>query len=190
MTATLRTAGRAVTRRIRLLPQRFGPLAHPRGRQVELILVVLVLAVALIASGVWVLYHQLHRAEMSAQARSSAVEAARSHAQQLLSYDYRSFDKDIDQAKNSTTGTFRKNYLETTRNLVANQAKQNEVVVRARVVGASVVDAEPDRVVTLLLVNQATQSNRVDGTEVDKNRVRMTLTKVDGQWLASDLAAL
>lgn len=190
MTATLRTAGRAFTRRVRRLPQGRGPLASPRGRHAELILVVLVLAVALIASGVWVLYRELHRAEVSAQARSSAVEVARSHARKLLSYDHRNFDKDISEAKNNTTGTFRKDYLETTRSVVAAQAKENEVVVRARVVGASVIDAEPDRVVTLLLVNQATQSNRVDGTEVDKNRVRMTLKRVDGQWLASDLAAL
>lgn len=153
-------------------------------------LAVLVLAVALLAVGVWVVYQQMQRAEMAAQARGPAVEAARSHAKELLSYDYRTLDKDINQAKSDTTGAFRKDYLQTTRNLVAGQAKQNEVVVRARVVGASVVTAEPDRVVTLLLVNQATQSNRVDGTEVDKNRVRMTLEKEGGKWLAADLAAL
>ena len=42
----------------------------------------------------------------------------------------------------------------------------------------------------LLFVNQTTTSTRLDGPKVDLNRVRMSLRKVDGAWLVSDIDAL
>lgn len=168
--------------RVRLANLRLGPAAQ--------ILVVLAVVVSLIAAGAWTLYQRAHRAELVGQARSAAIPAARSHAEELLSYDHRTLKNDLSQAKADTTGSFREEYLNTTKKLVSAQAKKYEVVVRARVVGTSVVQAEPDRVVALLFVNQATQSNRIKGTEIDQNRVRMTLRKVDGKWLVANLGAL
>jgi Mce-associated membrane protein len=53
-----------------------------------------------------------------------------------------------------------------------------------------VVRASANRVVVLLFVNQTTTSTRLDGPKVDLNRVRMTLDRVDGTWLVSDVDAL
>lgn len=154
------------------------------------LLLVLMVALAVMITGVWTLYQRAQHAERVAAARTAAVEAARSHAEELLSYDYRTFEDDLAEVEADTTGTFRTDYLRTVQELVVPQAKKYEVVVRARVVAASVMNAEPERAVTLLFVNQATQSNRLEGTQIDQNRVRMTLEKVDGRWLVSDLAAL
>lgn len=181
------TAIRTLKRRLGDVPTRSGSLLTRRPEYVLLILIVLV---AVIATGALALYLHAHRAAQSAQARTAAMDAARSHATELLSYDHSTLQDDLAQAKADATGKFRDEYLTTTKKLVSSQAKRYEVVVRARVVGTSVVKAEPERVVTLLFIDQATQSNRIKGTEIDQNRVRMTLTKVDEEWLVSGLAAL
>lgn len=163
--------------------------ATPRAWNLALLLVLLVTLAALI-TGVWTVYQRAQHAQGVAAARSAAVEAARSHAEELLSYDYRTFQEDVAEVEADTAGEFRTEYLRTVKELVVPQAKKYEVVVRARVVAASVMNVEPERVVTLLFVNQATRSNRIEGTQIDRNRVRMRLENVDGRWLVSDLAAL
>jgi Mce-associated membrane protein len=69
-------------------------------------------------------------------------------------------------------------------------ASQYHVVVKAEVAAASVVTATADQVVVLLFVNQTTTSTRLDGPRVDLNRVRLTLVKVDGDWLVKNVVAL
>lgn len=186
-----------MTRRVRILTRDLG-----RRRSVGSVrratpsaglgpmLLALALALAVMTAGVWTLYQRVQYAERTAAARTAAVQAARSHAEELLSYDYRTFASDVSEARADATGKFRTDYLRTVQKLVGPQAKKYEVVVRARVVGASVMRARPARAVTLLFVNQATQSNRVKGTKIDRNRVKMTLEKVGDRWLVSDLAAL
>jgi len=44
--------------------------------------------------------------------------------------------------------------------------------------------------VLLLFVDQTTTSTRIEGPEVDLNRVRMTLSRGGGQWLVSGVLAL
>jgi len=63
----------------------------------------------------------------------------------------------------------------TTEKVVGPTAEQVRAVVTAEVVASSVVRASQDQVVLLLLVDQTTTSTRLDGPEVDLNRVRMTL---------------
>lgn len=170
------------------LVQRMGARATPAGPGGFLI--ILVLAVAVLAVGVGALYQQARTAHLTEQARAAAMDAARSHAEEILSYDYRTLDHDIAQAKADTTGELRKEYANLTSKLVSPKAKKHKVVVRADVVGTAVVTASPERVVALLFVNQSTRSDLLKGPRIDQNRVRMTLTKVDGQWLAAKLAAL
>lgn len=182
MTTMARGLGRGITRRVNAAAMPRVGLAH--------LLVLLLLAVAVSAVGVGALYQRAHHAAAVEQARTAAVEAARSHATEILAYDHRTLDHDIAQAKATTTGDLRKDYSQLTADLVGPKAKKNKVVVRADVLGSAVVEASPDEVVVLLFVNQVTQSKLLDGPRVDQNRVRMTLTEVDGKWLASDLAAL
>lgn len=151
---------------------------------------VLCLVVLVLAGSVLALASQHRAIGQTDEARAAGLAAARSHAKKILSYDYRTLDHDFSAAKRDTTGKFRKEYSETTDKVVANNARKYHVVVQAEVVAASVVEASPARVVALLFVNQATQSNRVQGTKIDKNRVVMTLQNVDGRWLVSNLEAL
>jgi Mce-associated membrane protein len=130
------------------------------------------------------------QATATEHARHDALAAGRSHAQRILSYDYRHIDADIAAAKKETTGAFRSEYAKTTSSVVKPAALQYHVVVRADVRAASVVSATPKQVVLLLFVNQTTTSSRVTGPKLDQNRVRLTLDKSGDQWLVSKVDAL
>ncbi|MFJ8198500.1 hypothetical protein [Streptomyces sp. NPDC096152] len=140
-------------------------------------------------------YREGRRAD---EARTEALAAARKAAPVVLSYDYRHLDRDFARARASLTGAFRQQYLKTTRTVVGPTAKKYHGVVKATVAApsdggdpaASVVSAAPDRVVALLFVNQVTRSTQVDGSRLDLNRVRMTLTRTPSGWKVSAVDAL
>jgi Mce-associated membrane protein len=85
---------------------------------------------------------------------------------------------------------FAAEYAKTTSTVVRPTATQTNAVVAATVRAGSVVSATPDRVVTLLYVNQTTTSNRLKEPRTDFNRVRVTMDHVDDRWLISDIDAL
>lgn len=124
------------------------------------------------------------------EARTSALAAARSHAQTILSYNYQQIDADIAKGKRATTGKFRDEYAKTTSTVVKPTAIQYKAIVSAEVKAASVRSASPDEVVVLLFVNQKTTSTRVTGPKEDQSRVRMTLVKRGNDWLVSKIDAL
>lgn len=140
-------------------------------------------------------YQEGRRAQ---QARGQALATARQAAPVVLSYDYRHLDRDFARARTHLTGTFRDEYLKTTRTVVGPTARKYHAVVKATVAAppdggvpaASVVSATPDRAVVLLFVNQVTRSTQVSGSRVDLNRVRMTLTRTASGWKVSAVDAL
>ncbi|MET7535626.1 hypothetical protein [Streptomyces sp. NPDC005507] len=153
------------------------------------------LVAALVAAGVlgW-RYHETSRAD---QARGQALTAARQAAPVVLSYDYRHLDRDFAAARTRLTGHFRDEYGKTTARVVGPTARKYHGVVKATVTqpaggtpAASVVSATPGRAVILLFVNQVTKSTQVQGSRVDLNRVRMTLTRTGGGWKVSGVDAL
>lgn len=164
--------------------------ARPRSRRLTALLLVLCL-VAATALGALVLQRRDRVA--TEQARGDAVRAARAAARDILGYDYRSVEASIRRARASTTGAFRGQYDKTAQALLP-QSKQLKAIVQATVGTAAVMDAQRDRVVVLLFVDQATVK-QVPGettptTRIDQSRVRMTMTRVDDQWLVSELNAL
>ena len=147
------------------------------------VVVALVVTAALLSVGA-------RGADRTEQARTAAVAAAESAAVDVLSYDYRHLDRDFARAHRQLTGGFADDYRRTTERVVRPTAQQVHAVVKAEVVASSVVRAGQNRVVVLLFVNQTTTSNRLDAPKVDRNRVRMTMARVDGNWLVSQVDAL
>jgi Mce-associated membrane protein len=165
-----------------------GP-ERPGRRSGLLVLVVLALVLALaVTAGLLVL--RARGEDRAEQARSAALAAGERHAVTLLSYDHRHLDRDFARAEAVLTGSFADDYAQTTEKVVRPTAEQVKAVVTAEVVSSSVVRASEDRVVLLLFVDQTTTSTRLEGPKVDLNRVRMTLTRADGQWLVSGVDAL
>ncbi len=164
-----------------------GPRRTSRSDLVVLVAALVVLALVLSAALLAVRARSEDRVE---QARTAALAAAESHAVDLLSYDYRHLDRDFARAGKALTGGFADDYATTTETVVRPTALQVKAVVTAEVAASSVVRASQNKVVVLLFVNQTTTSTRVEGPKVDLNRVRLTLVRVDGEWLVSKVVAL
>jgi Mce-associated membrane protein len=127
------------------------------------------------------------------QARTAAVSAATSAVRDILSYDYRTLGTDISRAKAETTGLFASQYASTSAQLLA-QARQLRAIVQARPSQPGVVSATADEVVVLVFVDQLSVKQvagaKTPTTRIDQSRVRLTMSKVGGRWLVSQLAAL
>ena len=155
--------------------------------------VVLLVLCLLAATALVALLLEQRSDQATERARTQAVSAARAAAGDILGYDYRSVDQSIRRARASTTGAFRKEYDETAKKLLP-ESKQLKAIVQATVGSSAVMSASSDRVVVLLFVDQATvkqvPGEKTPTTRIDQSRVRVTMTKVDGKWLVSELAAL
>ncbi|MGH3714417.1 MAG: hypothetical protein ACRDT4_13290 [Micromonosporaceae bacterium] len=129
------------------------------------------------------------------KAGRDAMTAARSAAEAIFSYDYRSFDESVANGKQHVTGKFKDNYAKTTAGL-AKTAQKEQAIMRAKVAAeASVVEASPTRVDVLLFVNQYRRNANIQGEKLDQNRVVLTMVYVEegsgpGIWLVSDAVAL
>lgn len=154
------------------------------------VVVVLAAVALLVGGGAATLYYQVQRAEAAEAARAAASAVAAQRAKAILSYDYRTLQSDIAQAKASATGRLQQQYTQIASGVIAPRAKKQQMVNQSAVVASAVVAAEPERVVMLLFVNQATQSNQLKAPRIQHSEVRMTLKKVDGKWLVSGLQPL
>ena len=123
------------------------------------------------------------------RARDDALAAATAATQAVFSYDYRSFDASVANAKQFITGDFATEYAETTASLKP-AAEQEQAVVRAEVSAAGIISAGPDQVEVLLYVNQYRRNVNITGEKVDQNRVVLTLVHVDGRWRVSHALAI
>lgn len=147
-------------------------------------------AVALLAGAAGALGWQLRQQAQAETAREQGLVAARDAARLLFSYDHSTLDEDFAAGLAVTTGAFREEYSTTTQEVVTPVAEQYDAVVVAEVIEAAVIDAEPDEVIAMVFLNQATTSTRVEGQQVDQSRVRMRLVARDGLWLVEKVAAL
>lgn len=158
-----------------------------RVRQVLAILAV----VALILSGaVFYLLVQVKHAQAADEAGDVAVSMAGSDAEHILSYDYRTLDTNFQQALALTTGGFRTQYQQTTGQLVRPQAMKQKVIVQASTRDAGLISASDDNAVVLVFVDRITTKAGQQKPTFNQDRVRMTMTKVNGKWLVSKLDAL
>ena len=162
---------------------------------VTAVLAVALIAVVVIGAVFAVQYRNVIRTD---HARTAAIAAAERAAPVIFSYDYRHLDQDFSKAEAYLTGAFRGQYEKTTQTVVKPTALQYHGVVRATVAkpadgsaaAVSVVSAAPDQVVVLAFIDQSTTSTRVTGTQVDQNRVLLTLTHTAQGWLVSAVDAL
>ncbi|TMR05413.1 hypothetical protein ETD83_06855 [Actinomadura soli] len=154
--------------------------------------VVAVLVVLMIAFGAGTTALALEVREQNATVTASkeASFAASRAAQKLSSYDYQTLDADLKAASATTTGKLRTDYDKLAQQL-RTVAVQQQAVSTTTVMKVGVVSATPDKVVALVY------ANRSSATKADKQqrlpeplRIRMTMVKQDGKWLASELTVI
>ena len=169
---------------------------HPARRAIVTAVLALALIAAVAIGAIFtVQYRNVIRTD---HARTAAMAAAERAAPVIFSYDYRHLDRDFAKAEAYLTGGFRDQYAKTTQTVVKPTALQYHGIVQAAVAkpadgsaaAVSVVSATPDQVVVLAFIDQSTTSTRVNGTQVDQNRVLLTLTHTSQGWLVSAVDAL
>lgn len=144
-------------------------------------------AVVMLAAGVGVLWWVDNRHDGVDDARGAAVAAAQKLVAEVLSYDHRTADDDLQRARASLTGSFREEFTELSGSLVLPAAKKDGITTRAEVVSSGAIRASSDEVVVLLFVNQTTSSKKIKDTKVDGSRLEVSMRPVDARWLISNL---
>jgi Mce-associated membrane protein len=122
-----------------------------------------------------------------------ASAAAERALKAVLSYDYRHMEADRDRAVEFLTPAYKKDYLKTFNELLAQgpdgspgPVEKTKAVVTADVLDTGVVDAESDRVRIIAFVNQS--SVKGDGQPtVFQNRVVATMVHRGDRWLVDNL---
>ncbi|MGN9846290.1 hypothetical protein ACTMTI_50075 [Nonomuraea sp. H19] len=153
------------------------------------LLAVLVAAGAVLVPTMWFNLRDLRAADA---AGVEAMAAAKRVAPDLLSYDYRTVEKDLARAGAHTTGALTKHYKDLATTLVS-RAKAQKIVQTVSVAAAGVERAEPDRVEILLFVNTGTV-REAPGEELERqfaqSRARFVMVRRDSRWLVADLSTL
>lgn len=163
---------------------------EPDLTRVRQVLGILALVALILSGAVFYLLIQVKDAQAADEAGDVAVSMAGNDAEHILSYDYRTLDNNFQQARALTTGGFRTQYQQTTSQLVRPQALKEKAIVQASTRDAGLISASDDNAVVLVFVDRITTKAGQNKPTFNQDRVRMTMTKVNGKWLVSKLDAL
>ena len=151
-----------------------------------IVLIALVIASGGLAAGVFYGVHRPDR-EIDHAAAEQVIRAASDGAVAALSYSSDSLDRDIATAKLHLTGNFLEYYTKFTRDVVAPAVREKHLTQQATIVRAAISQLHPDAAVVLTFVNETTKSAERKDALTTPSVVRLTLQKIDGDWLISKL---
>lgn len=158
--------------------------APRRGRSVLRWVAAAVLVAVLAGAGYegWVLY-QHHQEDVAAD---QALEAAKSFTLALTTVDPNAIDQNFTDVLDGATGEFKDMYTQASEQL--RQALiENKAAAHGTVIESAVKSATKNKVEVVLFVDQSVSNAAVEGPQLDRSRIVITMEKVDGRWLASKL---
>ncbi|MGV0625684.1 Mce protein [Mycolicibacter minnesotensis] len=127
---------------------------------------------------------QLWQQHLVTAASDAAEHAAVEYAQVLTSMNSDKVDDDFAAVLNGATGDFKDTYTKASLQL-RQLLIDNKATAQGKVVGSAVQAGTKDTVVVLLMVDQTITNTTRPDSRVDRSRMKMTMEKVDGRWLAS-----
>ncbi len=141
-----------------------------------------VLAVVLTGAGYegWLLF-QHHQKDVAA---TQALDAAKKYIITLTSVDTNAIDKNFTEVLDGSTGEFKDMYTKSSAQL-RQTLIDNKAAAHGSVIDAAVQSASEDKVDVVLFVDQSVSNGTTPAPQLDRSRVKMTMEKVDGRWLAS-----
>jgi Mce-associated membrane protein len=141
-----------------------------------------VLAATLVGAGSegWLLF-QHHQTDVAA---AQALDAAKKYVLTLTSVDTNAIDKNFAEVLDGSTGEFKDMYTKSTAQL-RQTLIDNKAAAHGSIIEAAVRSATNDRVEVVLFVDQSVSNAAAPAPQLDRSRVKMTMEKVDGRWLAS-----
>lgn len=122
-------------------------------------------------------------------ARAQALSAAEKYALTLSNVNSGIVDDTFDELTAGSTGEFRAQQANS-RDHLRGMIQGHIATTRGTIVDSAVKSATPDRVVVMVLVDQSVRNAANLDPFVDHSRIRMTMQKIDGQWLASKVELL
>ncbi|HST49685.1 hypothetical protein [Jatrophihabitans sp.] len=150
-----------------------------------LVAVLAVLLLALAGLDGWLVTHQPGSGSRSE--RDQALSTAKTAVPAILSYDYRHFDSDVSTARGRLTGRAVTDYVQAMSKTIKPTAAKVHAVVQAQTDGAGVeaVSADGKQVTVVVFGEQKVTNTSLSQPRIDLFRVRVTLDRVDNQWLVS-----
>jgi Mce-associated membrane protein len=127
----------------------------------------------------WLLYQQRQLDTASQDAR----QAAEAYAVVLTSIDTNAIDQNFTDVLDGSTGEFKDMYSKSSTQL-RQLLLDNKAAAQGTVLESAVQSVTPDKVVVLLFVDQSITNSSVPDPRMDRSRIKMTMEKVDGRWLA------
>lgn len=151
-------------------------------------LLAIVIALATVGA---LLFVKWENGRAEAKAGPAALAVARVAVPALVGYNYKTLDADFTRAEKYLTGKFLADYKATTEKTVKDAATRYKVTVKADVVAAGVIKVDsPSKVTVLVFADQTVTNTKLKAPRIDRNRVRLDLRKVDGQWRIAALTPL
>ncbi len=160
---------------------------RPWGRYLRRSVLPVLLVAALAVSGVlgWKQW-QYHQTQQAGQA---ALQAAITYAQVLTSVDSGNVDQNFRDVLDGATGEFKDMYTQSSvqlrQLLIDNKATAHGVVVDTAIQSEST-----NKVVVLLFIDQTVTNSAVPDPRIDRSRIKITMEKIDGRWLAGKVQLL
>lgn len=128
----------------------------------------------------WLVF-QHHQKDVAA---AQALEAAKKYIITLTSVDTNAIDKNFTEVLDGATGEFKDMYTKSSAQL-RQTLIDNKAAAHGSVIDAAVQSATEDKVDVVLFVDQSVSNGAAPAPQLDRSRVKMTMEKVDGRWLAS-----
>ena len=129
---------------------------------------------------------RLSAADEREQRRTQILAAARQHAVNFTTLDYRKLDRDLGRVLDGATGQFREQFEDGTADL-SELVTENQAVSEGEVLDAGLVSDDKDSA-RVLVVADSTVTNAASSEPSRRHyRLQLDLVLRDGRWLVSDL---
>lgn len=146
-----------------------------------------ILVGALVFSGIvgWKVWQQHQVDAAGEQAQAVAVP----YTEILTSIDTNSVDENFRQILNGSTGDLKNEFTKASVQL-RQLLVDNKAAAHGKVVNSAIQYKSPDKVVLLMMVDQSITNTQRPDPRIDRSRMKITMEKIDGRWLASKLEYL
>ena len=145
--------------------------------------VVLTAVFGFLAFRAWGEERDLDKAAAASQAvRATLVDTL----EDVLSYDFQTFDQDREKALAQLSPDFREDYRSTL-DTIEETAVEQRRSQRAEVIAVAVVRADADQVTTLVFINRTTSTAGSGKERILQDRANVTVVREDGKWLIDDI---
>lgn len=155
------------------------------------------LVVLLVAAGVLcgLAVHQVRQSPVtedgtvtSEASRAVLLDETGKMVQKVLSYRAKSFESDVAAARKLMTPSMRSQYADTLAK-VRKKVQSKGLNLKATTESSGIVSMTEQQAEVLVFVNQTTTAKGSKATQLNENRVLVTVTRTDGAWRISKLHA-